>query len=436
MALAGPGAEPASGRPCLQVQSPPESGLAGRAAGPTSRDGHGDGFGALGLFAFVLTGCGGAPPSLVVAVNAGVEGDSLKAAAREFASTRSLNVEIVDLPYANLFEKELLDLTSRTGAYDVIMIDDPWFPRLSQNQALTPLTTQSPDADFLKSCLEVCRQDGVYYALPYVGNSQLFFYRRDLMPAPATWSDVLASAKKLSTPGKMYGYVMRAAPGNPVVADFLPLFWSFGAEMFAADGAPAMASPEGIEALRFMLELGKYSPPGYAGFNADEVSAHLLQSTAAMSINWPAWVAAMDDPAKSKVTGKIEFAPLPSQKRQGVAELGTWLLAVPAASKRKDRAFEFLNWATGPDAMKRAALHGNPPTRRSVFGDAELKAKFRAFPVQLKSLESARPRPRTPRWNEIENAFGIYLSQANSGALAPDEAMRRAAKDIAGIVAR
>jgi multiple sugar transport system substrate-binding protein len=54
----------------------------------------------------------------------------------------------------------------------------------------------------------------------------------------------------------------------------------------------------------------------------------------------------------------------------------------------------------------------------------------------LQSLESARPRPRTPRWNEIENAFGIYLSQANAGALAPDEAMRRAAKDIAGIVAR
>ena len=86
--------------------------------------------------------------------------------------------------------------------------------------------------------------------------------------------------------------------------------------------------------------------------------------------------------------------------------------------------------------MKRAALQGNPPTRRSLFLDPELRAKFRALSVQLQSLESARPRPRTPRWNEIENAFGIYLSQANAGSLAPDEAMRRAAKDIAGILAR
>ncbi len=386
---------------------------------------------------FLIADCGHSDsPSLVIAVNAGVEGDALKAAAREWGATHSVHTEIVDLPYANLFEKELLDLTSRTGAYDVIMMDDPWFPRLAQNEALARLPSQTPDADFLDSCLAVCRQANVYYALPYVGNSQLFFYRKDLMPAPATWSDVLASAKKIGAGGKMYGYVMRAAPGNAVVTDFLPLFWAFGAEMFTADGAPHVASVEGTAALRFMVELGKYSPPGYAGFNADEVSAHLLQSTAAMSINWPAWIAAMDDPAKSKVVGKIDFASLPSEKRKGVAELGAWLVGVPAASKNKERAFEFINWATGAGPMKQATLRGNPPTRRSVFGDPELRAKFRALPAQLQSLESARPRPRTPLWNEIENAFGIYLSQANAGTLPPEEAMRRAEKDIAAILVR
>ncbi len=389
------------------------------------------------LAALLLTGCRNTgAPSLVIAVNAGVEGDALKAAAREWSAAHSIRAEIIDLPYANLFEKELLDLTSRTGAYDVIMMDDPWFPRLARNGSLTPLRSQSPDADFLASCLEVCKQGGVYYALPYVGNSQLFFYRKDLVPAPATWSDVLASAKKISTGGKMYGYVMRAASGNPVVADFLPLFWAFGAEMFAANGVPAVDSAEGVAALRFMVELGHYAPPGYAGFNADEVSAHLLQSTAAMSINWPAWIAAMDDPAKSKVVGKIDFAPMPGQKRKGVAELGAWLLGVPAASGNKELAFEFLDWATGGGPMKEAALRGNPPTRRSLFLDAGLRAKFRALPAQLESLESARPRPRTPQWNEIENAFGVSLSQANAGTVTPEEAMRSAGQAIAAILAR
>src|SRR5260370_286502 len=215
----------------------------------------------------------------------------------------------------------------------------------------------------------------------------------------------------------MFVYVMRAAPGNAVVADFMPLLWAFGGDVLDASGKPVVDSPAAIDALKFMLELGKLSPPGYAGFNADEVSAHLLQGTAAMSINWPAWIAAMDDPSKSKVTGKIEFASMPGQSKPGVGELGTWLVAVPAASRRSSDAFDFIFWATEAAQAKQAALRGNPPTRRSVFQAPELIAKFRAFPVQLAALESARPRPRTPLWNEIENAFGIYLSKANAGTM-------------------
>src|SRR5262249_27261438 len=154
-------------------------------------------------------------------------------------------------------------------------------------------------------------------------------------------------------------------------------------------------------------ELGKYSPPGYAGFNADEVSAHLLQSTAVMSINWPAWIAAMDDPSKSRVAGKVGFIPMPGEKVPGVGELGTWLIAGPAGSKHTSDAFDFLFWATDAPQMKLAAERGNPPTRRSVFQSADLIEKFPAFPAQLASLESARPRPRTKLWNEIENSFGI-----------------------------
>jgi multiple sugar transport system substrate-binding protein len=392
----------------------------------------------------ILSACSrGSEKSLTIAVNAGVEGTALKNAANEWGAAHGVRIEVVELPYANLFEREQLDLTSRTGAYDVIMLDDPWFPRLVENGNLAPLPRE-PDADFVTACVDVCRnpyRTGKPFALPYVGNSQLFFYRGDLfakynLGAPKTWDEVLAAAKKIGAGEKMYGYVMRAAPGNAVVADFMPLLWAFGGDVFDASGKPVCDSPAAVDALRFMLELGKLSPPGYAGFNADEVSAHLLQSTAAMSINWPAWIAAMDDPSKSKVVGRISFAPMPAGRAPGVGELGAWLVAVPAASKHSADAFDFIFWATDAPQLKQAALRGNPPTRRSVFQSPDLIAKFRAFPVQLASLESARPRPRTPQWNEIENAFGIYLSKANAGAIDPAEAMRDAARDIAQIVAR
>jgi len=188
--------------------------------------------------------------------------------------------------------------------------------------------------------------------------------------------------------------------------------------------------------LEFMLKLGRFTPPGYASFNADEVNAHLLQGTAAMSINWPAWVPAVDDPSKSRVVGKIAFAPMPGEKNSGVAEIGNWLLAIPRGSRNPERAFDFLLWATSAEQMKLSALRGNPPTRLSVFQDSELLEQYRSYPVQLESLRSSRPRPRTPRWNEVENAFGIYLSKANTGELSAAEAMQRANAEIAKIVKR
>ncbi|HTG17341.1 MAG TPA: extracellular solute-binding protein, partial [Blastocatellia bacterium] len=280
-------------------------------------------------------------------------------------------------------------------------------------------------------------------------NSQLFFYRGDLfkkhnLKEPATWDDVLNAAKTIDEResdgapggGAVHGYVMRAARGNSAVADFMPIFWAFGAEMFDAKGNATVNSSEGISALRFMLELGKLSPSGYAAFNATDVSVHLLHGTAAMSINWPAWIGAFTDRSQSKVIGKMAFTTMPGDKRPGQAEIGNWLIGIPRASNRVEAAMDFLLWATAPEQMKKSALAGNPPTRKSVFNDADLLARFPAYPVQLRSLETSRPRPRTPIWNEIENVFGIFLSRANGGELTAEAAMNQANEEIAKIVAR
>lgn len=404
------------------------------------------------------SGAGGGK-QLTLAVNAGVEGDALKQAARDYEAQTGVHIQIVEFPYSNLFDKELVDLSARTGAYDLIMLDDPWFPRFASEEFLTDLTPlykkrnlAGPDDDFVPTSLALCRHPystGTLYALPYLGNSQLFFYRRDIfekygLKEPATWDDVLSSARTISERemtgapggGRLYGYVMRAAQGNAAVADFMPIFWAFGAEMFDAQGRPTVNSNEGINALKFMLELGRSAPPGYSSFNADEVSAHLLQGTAAMSINWPAWIAAFNDPSKSKVIGKMAFTTMPGASKPGQAEIGNWLISIPRDARNAEAAFDFLVWATSAEQLKRSALRGNPPTRRSVFTDAELVAKFPTYPVQLRSLETSRPRPRTPRWNEIENAFGIFLSKANSGELSPEDAMNQANAEIMKIIER
>ncbi|HEY0763403.1 MAG TPA: ABC transporter substrate-binding protein [Pyrinomonadaceae bacterium] len=410
------------------------------------------------IFLVLLASCTKPRKQLTLAVVAGVEGEALKQAAVDYEAQTGVHIEIAQFPYSNLFEKELIDLKARSRAYDLIMMDDPWFQRFAHEKVLTDLTPllqrlgqSGPDPDFVDTSIALCRdpyKTGSLYALPYVGNSQLFFYRKDLfekyeLKPPATWDDVLTAAKTIhekentgADGEKMYGYVMRAAQGNAAVADFMPIFWAFGGEMFDASGKPTVNSPQGIAALQFMIDLGKLSPPGYASFNADDVGAHLLQGTAAMSINWPAWISAFSDQSKSKVIGKMEFTTLPGAEKSGQAEIGNWLIAIPRDSTNAQAAAEFLVWATSAAQMKRSAQRGNPPTRKSLFQDAELVAKNPAYPAQLRSLESSRPRPRTPYWNEIENAFGIFLSKANSGELTAADAMNEANAEIEKILQR
>src|SRR5436309_7607600 len=237
--------------------------------------------------------------TLSLALASGVEGDALKQAAHEYETKTGVRVAIAEFPYGDLFAKEMVDLNAQTGAYDVVMLDDPWFARFATPELLTELTPlyqqrnqAGPDTDFVATSLALCKhpyETGRLYALPYVGNSQLFFYRKDLfdkynLKEPQTWDDVLAAAKVIDEReqtgapdgSRVHGYVMRAARVNSVVADFLPIFWAFGAEMFDESGKPTVNSAEGIKALKFMLELGKVAPSGYASFNATEVSAHLL----------------------------------------------------------------------------------------------------------------------------------------------------------------
>jgi multiple sugar transport system substrate-binding protein len=95
-------------------------------------------------------------------------------------------------------------------------------------------------------------------------------------------------------------------------------------------------------------------------------------------------------------------------------------------------------WATSAEQMKISAARGNPPVRFSVFNDPELTSqdKFRYFPTLLTAMTYSTPRPRHPRWPEIENAFGVELSKALTGAESPEDALRNAQAAIERIVAR
>lgn len=392
---------------------------------------------------------------IVLATNNAPEGKGAAEALKQYAAMKGIKYEVVEAPYSNLYEKEVLDLQQKSGLYDVIMLDDPWFTQFAESKWLTNLTPYFTainegglSSDFIDKSTAICKYPyatGLIYAFPAVGNAQMFFYRKDLFSqygfssAPKTWDDAYTAMKKISDSGTgVYGYVLRGQQGNPVVAQFMPIFWSFGARMFSSDFSKVtIDTPEGLNALSFFLKLRDISPPGAASFNAQQLATYLLQGQAASTINWPAFVSTFEDPSQSKVVGKIAYGPIPSAATVGSSEIGHWLAAIPGDSKNKQQAFDFLHWMTATDTQKQLVEQfGSPPTRKSVFTDASLLAQsqFAYFPVLMQAIENSTPRPRIANWNQVENTFGIYLSKAVAGDMSAKDALSAAQRDVTSLM--
>ncbi|KQU97879.1 ABC transporter substrate-binding protein [Ensifer sp. Root31] len=391
-----------------------------------------------------------------VLVPSSSEGDGLRAAADDYSKMKGTKVEIVQAPYANVFEQGANAGATKSGVFDIILMDDPWIPFFAENGHLEDLTPyfknagmEGPDNDFLSKSLAICRNPyntGPYVCLPYVGNAQMFFYdaakyKEAGVDAPKTWDDVLKASQTLTKNGggRYFGYVFRGGQGNPVVADFMPIFWSYGANMFNEDRTKVtIDTPEGAAAMKMFMALRDVSPKGIESYNANEVGTALAAGAAASSINWPNWVATFEDPSQSKMVGKISYAPIPAGTKPGSSEIGHWTMGIMSASKNKQEAFDFMVWATSAEQIKISATRGNPPVRASVFADPELTSQeqFRHYPVLMEAIQASTPRPRHPKWPEIENAFGIELSKAVAGTITPEEALKSsqaAVEEITGL---
>jgi multiple sugar transport system substrate-binding protein len=388
-----------------------------------------------------------ASADIIILVPSGSEGDGLRAAAADYSQLKGTKVEIVQAPYSNVFEQAANAGQTKSGAFDIVLMDDPWIPFFAENGHLEDLTSYfnamgvpGPDNDFLAKSLAVCRNPyntGPFVCIPYVGNAQMFFYdgakfaEQGTTGAPKTWDEVITAAKAMTEAGagRYYGYVFRGGQGNPVVADFMPIFWSYGGNLFNADRTKVtIDTPEGAAAMKTFMALRDISPKGVESYNANEVGQAVAAGTAASSINWPNWVATFEDPSQSRMVGKISYSAIPAGIHAGSSEIGHWTMGIMSASKNKQEAFDFMVWATSAEQIKISATRGNPPVRFSVFTDPELTAqeKFRHFPTLMEAINFSTPRPRHPKWPEIENAFGIELSKAVAGTESPEEALKSA----------
>ncbi|WP_145044746.1 extracellular solute-binding protein [Paenibacillus xylanexedens] len=375
---------------------------------------------------------------LVIAARGGSHVDAMNAVKESFEKEHNVKVDIIGLEAADLKQKISLDAKNSKGAYDLIMADDPWMPQFSEAGIFAKLSDLGiqEDSDFEESSLALGKSPyatGDLYALPFSGNVQLFFYNKELLErhnheVPTNWTDVLETAKAIKAEDGSAGYVIRGQQGNPIVSDFLPLFWAYGGQIFDDNWKAQINSEAGRKALDTyvgLLAVGE-------NYENTDIVGSVSEGRAAMALGWPSWFIKGE-------TASADYTAIPSKAASDAESvstgmIGNWMMGVTANSQNPELAAEFLTFITSSDTQKKMVEHGGVPTRKSVYQDAELAAKYKHFPVMLEALQNSVARPRTAKWSQVEEALGAELSAAIAGTKTVEQALTDANKAMDDIM--
>jgi multiple sugar transport system substrate-binding protein len=369
--------------------------------------------------------------------------------AEKYTRNTGTEVEVQALPYDQSFQKLQIALSQKSDAFDVASMDDPWMPQFAGKKFLVDLdelyskSGAKPNPDFQPQlfALGTWPPGSGLRAVPWLGNVQVFAWRSDLInQRPNTWDEVVDTASKVKADNpSVFGYAIRGAAGNPATTSYLPIIRGYGTDVLDEKFEPQLDTDKALAALQTALKLRDTAPPGAENVQHADVSRFMYTGMTAMSGDiWPDQLLQMFDPTVSKVVGKIEIGPEPSQPGASPANMtGTWLLGIPEGSKNKEQAFDFINWFTQLDQQKQLLMgYGNPPTLVPLFNDQEAVAKFPFLPGLLKAAEKAVPRPRTEFYSAVEDIIGRYVSQAIAGQTEPKAALEQANKEVRDLLVR
>jgi multiple sugar transport system substrate-binding protein len=398
-------------------------------------------------------GAGEQPDRLVIAAVQGNESVGIKALADDYEEESGVSLQIEELPYPQLFEKLVTTFEAEDPSYDLVMLDDPWMPKFGTEGWLQPLD-QNYDFERDPDIADVIYDVGTWppprgpvppseqgkeqhlLGITVVGNVEMFMYRNDLMDEPQTWDDVLAAAQEQDT-DEMVGYVVRGAATNPIVADFLPILWSFGGDVFDENWEVVFDSEESLAAVEFLVEdLKAVAESSPETVDAADRSRLMAIGEALQSTVWPGEINTIVLGEGTTVEGKVSFIPMPAgPSGQGFGMMGNWLLGIPTATENGEAAAEFIRWMTEEDTQRLYAQNGGIPSRTTVLNDPQLNEENPYFAALAESL-AAPPnwRPRTDQWNAVETVLGTNLNAALAGQMSPEEAVESASEEIRSIM--
>ena len=381
--------------------------------------------------------------------------DAIEPLLPEFEALSGMTVKFDTLSEDTYFQKAVTELSSGSGAHDVLMVGNlqvgqymngGWLEPLDgyfENAQLTDLDWYDFD-DLLQSGRDAGTLDGTMYALPIGAEAEFLMYRKDIfeekgIEVPKTYDEMYETALALNS-DEMAGYVSRGKRGLDVLWEWTGYLLSFGGRYFDENGKPAFNSPEGVAATEMYVKLlNDAGPEGTINWSWMECSQNFAQLKSAMYIE-AAGVGPVVDKEENPVYGKVGYATMPQyQDKPVIPNYWFWMLGMPAGGKNKDAAFLFVEWATSKTLGLPLSSGGSSPARSSVWASDEILtwANPEWAAASLAALDQVQPKLvpyDRADFPEITDAISAEINNVQTGGKDAQQALDDAAAKVEKIV--
>ncbi|HEX3908172.1 MAG TPA: ABC transporter substrate-binding protein [Mycobacteriales bacterium] len=336
------------------------------------------------------------------------------------ASNGAYKISYNKLPNAADGQRDQLvrRLAAHSSDIDIMGLDVTWEPEFAQAGWILPWTGANKTAaenGTLQGPLDTAIWNGQLVAVPYNSNTQLLWYRSDLVPnPPKTWAEMIADSEQLAKQGKPHLIEIQGAQYEGVVVWFNTLIASAGGSVLTPNAKNVQMGAPAIKALSIIQQLAQ-SPaadPSLSVQMEDQNRLAMEAGTAAFELNYPFVYPSMktDQP---KLFKSFKWAPYPAVNAGQPAKvtIGGIDLAVSKYSKHPQQAFQASLCLRNAAHQKVAAIKGGlPPTLASVYDDPSLQSAYPFRALIKQQIENGAVRPKTPVYQSLSIAISHAIS--------------------------
>ncbi len=322
----------------------------------------------------------------------------------------------------------------------VVSVDVVWTSEFAANSYIVAPPEGSIDTSkWLKAAVDAATYFNKLYAIPSTSDGGLLYYRTDLLKKygfsapPTTFDEMKQQCDKIiagEKDSKLNCFAGQYNKYEGLTVNVAEAINSAGGVIVGDDGKPNVNTPEATKGLGTLVDWFKDGtiPKGAITWQEEDGRRAFQAGQLVFHRNWGyVYNLANKTDGSSKVAGKFAVAPLPGiTVTPGVSSLGGHSFGITSTGENKGTALDFVKYMTTAENQKAQALAtSSAPVLESLYNDPDLVKAFPMYPTLLKSIQSAKPRPKVVNYGDVTLAIQDSSYSALQGQIPTDQALQQ-----------